>query len=132
MIKSTIHSLSPHGGGFVFRFRTPNLSFRCRVRQQHYEHPGGRATSAADEPSSPFQPPFGCCRKTQTNRRPVEFGADASYGRFMPERSREDEALVAKSVAMIVGRLDDKLPEITRSTQEFLVPEIPETPGPGG
>ena len=34
----------------------------------------------------------------------------------MSERSPEDEALVAKSVAMIVGRLDDKLPEITRST----------------
>jgi hypothetical protein len=49
----------------------------------------------------------------------------------MPERSREDEALVAKSVAMIVGRLDDKLPEITRSTQEFLVAEIPEIAGAG-
>jgi DNA-binding PucR family transcriptional regulator len=49
----------------------------------------------------------------------------------MPKRSREDEALVAKSVAMIVGRLDDKLPEITRSTQEFLVAEIPEIAGAG-
>jgi len=49
----------------------------------------------------------------------------------MPKRSREDEALVAKSVAMIVGRLDDKLPEITRSTQEFLVGEIPEIAGAG-
>ena len=39
----------------------------------------------------------------------------------MPERRREDQALVAKSAAMIIGRLDDKLPEITRSTQEFLV-----------
>ena len=49
----------------------------------------------------------------------------------MPKPSREDEALVAKSVAMIVGRLDDKLPEITRSTQEFLVAEIPEIAGAG-
>ena len=49
----------------------------------------------------------------------------------MPERGREDEALVAKSVAMIVGRLDDKLPEITRATQEFLVAEIPEIAGAG-
>src|ERR1700746_2843241 len=49
----------------------------------------------------------------------------------MPKRSSEDEALVAKSLAMIVGRLDDKLPEITRSTQEFLVAEIPEIAGAG-
>src|SRR5947209_14018890 len=49
----------------------------------------------------------------------------------MPERSREDQALVAKSAAMIIGRLDDKLPEITRSTQEFLVAEIPEIAGDG-
>jgi len=49
----------------------------------------------------------------------------------VPERGREDEALVAKSVAMIVGRLDDKLPEITRATQEFLVAEIPEIAGAG-
>jgi DNA-binding PucR family transcriptional regulator len=49
----------------------------------------------------------------------------------MPKRSSEDEALVAKSVAMIVGRLDDKLPEITRSTQEFLVAEIPEIAAAG-
>lgn len=49
----------------------------------------------------------------------------------MPERSREDEALVAKSAAMIIGRLNDKLPEITRSTQEFLVAEIPEIAGDG-
>jgi DNA-binding PucR family transcriptional regulator len=49
----------------------------------------------------------------------------------MPGPGREDEALVAKSVATIVGRLDDKLPEITRSTQEFLVAEIPEIAGAG-
>jgi DNA-binding PucR family transcriptional regulator len=49
----------------------------------------------------------------------------------MPERSREDEALVAKSAALIIGRLDDKLPEITRSTQEFLVAEVPEIAGDG-
>jgi hypothetical protein len=49
----------------------------------------------------------------------------------MPERSPEDETLVAKSAALIIGRLDDKLPEITRSTQEFLVAEIPEIAGAG-
>jgi DNA-binding PucR family transcriptional regulator len=49
----------------------------------------------------------------------------------MAERSREDEALIAKSAAVIIGRLDDKLPEITRSTQEFLVAEIPEIAGDG-
>jgi DNA-binding PucR family transcriptional regulator len=49
----------------------------------------------------------------------------------MPERSREDEELVAKSAAMIISRLDDKLPEITRSTQDFLVTEIPEIAGDG-
>jgi DNA-binding PucR family transcriptional regulator len=46
-------------------------------------------------------------------------------------RSREDEALVAKSATVIVGRLDDRLPEITRSTREFLVTEIPEIGGDG-
>ena len=61
----------------------------------------------------------------------MEIGAGASYGRSMPKRSREDEALVAKSVAMIVGRLDDKLPEITRFAQEVLVRELSEVGGDG-
>jgi DNA-binding PucR family transcriptional regulator len=49
----------------------------------------------------------------------------------MAERSREDEALVAKSAAVIVGRLDDKLTDITRATMEFLLTEIPEIGGDG-
>ena len=39
----------------------------------------------------------------------------------MAARSHEEEALVAKSAALIIGRLDDKLVEITRSLQELLV-----------
>jgi DNA-binding PucR family transcriptional regulator len=61
----------------------------------------------------------------------MEFVAAASYGRSMPERSREDEALVAKSAALIIGRLDDKLAEITRSLQELLVRELAEIGGDG-
>jgi DNA-binding PucR family transcriptional regulator len=49
----------------------------------------------------------------------------------MAERSREDEELVAKTAAVIVGRLEDKLPDITRATQEFLLTEIPEIGGDG-
>ncbi|MDT5256018.1 MAG: hypothetical protein QOD10_1098 [Mycobacterium sp.] len=49
----------------------------------------------------------------------------------MAERSREDEALVAKSAALIIGRLDDKLAEITRSLQELLVSELTEITGDG-
>ena len=49
----------------------------------------------------------------------------------MAERSREDEALVAKSTALIVGRLDDRLAEITRYLQEVLVSELPEIGGDG-
>jgi DNA-binding PucR family transcriptional regulator len=49
----------------------------------------------------------------------------------MPERSREDEALVAKSAALIIGRLDDKLAEITRYCQELLVSELSEIGGDG-
>ena len=49
----------------------------------------------------------------------------------MAEGSREDEALVAKSAALIIGRLDDKLAEITRSIQELLVSELPEIGGDG-
>jgi DNA-binding PucR family transcriptional regulator len=61
----------------------------------------------------------------------MEFAPSASYGRSMAERSREDEALVAKSAAMIIGRLDDKLAEITRSLQELLVRELAEISGDG-
>ena len=42
----------------------------------------------------------------------------------MAEGSREDEALVAKSAALIIGRLDDKLAEIARSIQELLFTEL--------
>src|SRR6201993_1967820 len=49
----------------------------------------------------------------------------------MPERSREDEALVAKSAALIIGRLDDRLAEVTRSIQQLLVTELPEIGGDG-
>src|SRR5262249_2556613 len=49
----------------------------------------------------------------------------------MPERSREDEALVAKSAALIIGRLDDKLAEITRYCQELLFSELSEIGGDG-
>jgi DNA-binding PucR family transcriptional regulator len=49
----------------------------------------------------------------------------------MAERSREDEALVAKSAALIIGRLDDKLVEITLIFQELLVSEIPEIAADG-
>lgn len=49
----------------------------------------------------------------------------------MAERSREDEALVAKSAALIIGRLEDKLADITRSLQELLVSELSEISGDG-
>jgi DNA-binding PucR family transcriptional regulator len=49
----------------------------------------------------------------------------------MAERSREDEALVTKSAALIVSRLDDKLAEIARSIQELLFSELSEVGGDG-
>lgn len=49
----------------------------------------------------------------------------------MARRSSEDEALVAKSAALIIGRLDDKLAEITHSIQELLVSELSEIGGDG-
>jgi DNA-binding PucR family transcriptional regulator len=49
----------------------------------------------------------------------------------MAQRSREDQELVAKSAALIVSRLDDKLAEITRSMQELLISELSETGGDG-
>jgi DNA-binding PucR family transcriptional regulator len=49
----------------------------------------------------------------------------------MAERSHEDEALVAKTAAQIIGRLDDKLVEITRALQELLVSQLSEIGGDG-
>src|SRR6201998_4963492 len=49
----------------------------------------------------------------------------------MSERRREDAALIARSAALIIGRLDDKLAEITRSIQQLLVTELPEIGGDG-
>jgi DNA-binding PucR family transcriptional regulator len=49
----------------------------------------------------------------------------------MAERDREDNALVSKSAALIIGRLEDKLPEISRSIQKLLVSELPEIGGDG-
>ena len=43
----------------------------------------------------------------------------------MAGASREDAALVAKSAALIIGRLDDKLAEIARSIQQLLLTELP-------
>src|ERR1700739_2788887 len=50
----------------------------------------------------------------------------------MAERSREDEALVAKSAAQIIDRLGDRLVEVTRTFQELLVRAIPEIAAGGG
>ena len=47
------------------------------------------------------------------------------------QKSREDAAVVAKSAAMIVSRLNDKLSGITRSVQELLVNELSEIGGDG-
>src|ERR1700739_4636862 len=49
----------------------------------------------------------------------------------MAERSHEDEALVAKSAALIVGRLDDRLTELSRSLRDLLVSELSEISGDG-
>src|ERR1700758_4093055 len=49
----------------------------------------------------------------------------------MAERSHEDEALVAKSAALIVGRLDNRLTELSRSIRELLVSELAEISGDG-
>jgi sugar diacid utilization regulator len=49
----------------------------------------------------------------------------------MAQRSGEHDALVAKAAAMIVGRLNDKLAEITRSVQEMLAGDIPEVAADG-
>jgi hypothetical protein len=47
----------------------------------------------------------------------------------MAGKSREDEAVVAKTAAMIASRLDDKLDETTRSIQELVISEISELRG---
>jgi DNA-binding PucR family transcriptional regulator len=49
----------------------------------------------------------------------------------MAQRGGEHDALVAKAAAMIVGRLNDKLAEITRSVQEMLAGDIPEVAADG-
>jgi DNA-binding PucR family transcriptional regulator len=49
----------------------------------------------------------------------------------MAERSHENQALVAKTAALIIGRLDDKLAEVTRALQELLVNELSEIGGDG-
>jgi DNA-binding PucR family transcriptional regulator len=49
----------------------------------------------------------------------------------MPDRGREDDALVAKTGAMIIGRLHDRMAEITRSCQELLASELPDVAADG-
>jgi DNA-binding PucR family transcriptional regulator len=49
----------------------------------------------------------------------------------MAQRSGEHDALVAKAAGMVVGRLNDKLAEITRSVQEMLAGDIPEVAADG-
>lgn len=49
----------------------------------------------------------------------------------MAGQSREDEALVAKSAALIIGRLGDRLAEIIPTFQELLVNETPEIAADG-
>jgi hypothetical protein len=43
----------------------------------------------------------------------MKFCPDAPYGRFIEQRRREDDALFAKSAALVIDRLGDKLAEIT-------------------
>ena len=49
----------------------------------------------------------------------------------MAQSIGEHDALVAKSAAMIIGRLNDKLAEITKSVQEMLASEVPEVAADG-
>ena len=49
----------------------------------------------------------------------------------MSKRSREHAALVAKSAALIVGRLDDKLAEVSRAIQDLLFRELSDIAGDG-
>src|SRR5258708_4550334 len=52
----------------------------------------------------------------------------ANYGLFMAG-DRDDDALIDKSAAVVVSRLDAKLGEVTRSIQQLLVGEIEELRG---
>ena len=52
----------------------------------------------------------------------------ANYGLFMAG-DRDDDALIDRSAAVVVGRLDAKLGEVTRSIQQLLVGEIEELRG---
>jgi DNA-binding PucR family transcriptional regulator len=61
----------------------------------------------------------------------MELGLSAQYSHFMTGGGREDDALVAKSAALIVNRLDDKQAELTRTIQELLVSELSEVGGDG-
>ena len=47
----------------------------------------------------------------------------------MAGSTREDDAIVAKTVAAITSRLYDKLGEVTQSIQQLLVAEISELRG---
>ena len=49
----------------------------------------------------------------------------ANYGLFMAG-DRDDDALIDKSAAVVVSRLDAKLGEVTRSIRQLLVAEIAE------
>ncbi len=64
-----------------------------------------------------------------TDRESLHADGGANYGRFMAGKSGEDNAVVAKTAAMVASRLDDRLGETTRSIQELLVREIPELGG---
>jgi DNA-binding PucR family transcriptional regulator len=48
----------------------------------------------------------------------------------MPQ-NRRDEALVGKSAALIIDRLEEKLIELSRSIQELLFSQVPEVAGDG-
>jgi DNA-binding PucR family transcriptional regulator len=59
----------------------------------------------------------------------VHPGPGANYGSVMPGGSREDDAIVAKTVAAITSRLYDRLGEVTQSIQQLVVAEISELRG---
>jgi hypothetical protein len=70
-----------------------------------------------------------CCWLPEPNGRSVggcalHPGQGANYGSFIVGSSREDDAIMAKTVAAITGRRYDKLGEVTRSIQQLLVAEI--------
>jgi len=49
----------------------------------------------------------------------------------MPKRSREDEALIAKSAALVIGQLENKLPEVSLAIQQRLFAEVSEIAAEG-